>query len=60
VFPYIVAPVMVARDAGRDTVEINPGTTIVSNMVAHRIQNRAAVALDAIWQRLEAGRQRSA
>jgi NAD-dependent protein deacetylase/lipoamidase len=55
VFPYIAAPVLLARRAGRDTVEINPGTTEVSHVVAHRIRNRAAVALDAIWRRLEAG-----
>lgn len=52
VFPYIAAPVMLARRAGRDTVEINPGATSVSHVVAHRMHNRAAVALDAIWQRL--------
>jgi NAD-dependent deacetylase len=52
VFPYIAAPVVLARRAGRDTVEINPGTTGVSHVVAHRMQNRAAVALDAIWRRL--------
>src|SRR4051812_36938354 len=51
-FPYIAAPVALARRAGRDTVEINPGTTGVSHVVTHRMQNRAAVALDAIWQRL--------
>jgi NAD-dependent deacetylase len=54
VFPYIAAPVLLARRAGRDTVEINPGTTEVSHVVGHRIQSRAAVALDAIWRRLEA------
>ncbi len=54
-FHYIAGPVVLARRAGRDTVEINPGTTSVSHVVAHRIQNRAAVALDAIWRRLEAG-----
>ena len=52
VFPYIAAPVMLARRAGRDTVEINPGMTSISHVVAHRMQSRAAVALDAIWQRL--------
>jgi NAD-dependent deacetylase len=52
-FPYIAAPVVLARRAGRDTVEINPGTTEVSQVVAHRLRNRAAVALDAIWQRLQ-------
>jgi NAD-dependent deacetylase len=54
VFPYIAAPVVHARRAGRDTVEINPGTTDVSHVVTHRLRNRAAVALDAIWGRLEA------
>ena len=53
VFPYIATPVVLARRAGRDTVEINPGTTGVSHVVAHRMRNRAAVALDAIWRRLE-------
>jgi NAD-dependent deacetylase len=53
VFPYIAAPVELARRAGRDTVEINPGTTAVSHVVAHRVRSRAAVALDAIWRRLE-------
>ncbi|HEU4731258.1 MAG TPA: NAD-dependent protein deacylase [Kofleriaceae bacterium] len=52
VFPYIAAPVVLARRAGRDTVEINPGETGVSHVVAHRLQSRAAVALDAIWRRL--------
>jgi NAD-dependent deacetylase len=53
VFPYIAAPVVLARRAERDTVEINPGSTDVSHVVAHRMRNRAAVALDAIWRRLE-------
>ena len=53
VFPYIAAPVVLARRAGRDTVEINPGMTEVSHVVAHCMRNRAAVALDAIWRRLE-------
>ncbi len=42
-----------ARRAGQPTVEINPGTTAVSHVVAHRIRSRAAVALGAIWDRLE-------
>ncbi|MBC7974243.1 MAG: NAD-dependent protein deacylase [Myxococcales bacterium] len=53
VFPYIAAPVELARRTGRDTVEINPGTTSVSHLVAHRMQSRAALALDAIWRRLQ-------
>lgn len=51
-FPYIGAPVVLARRAGRDTVEINPGTTRLSEVVAHRVRSRAAPALDAIWRRL--------
>jgi len=54
VFPYIAAPVVLARHAGRETVEINPGTTGVSHVVAHRLRHRAAAALDAIWRRLDA------
>lgn len=53
VFPYIAAPVALARRAGHDTVEINPGTTDVSHVVEHRMRSRAVVALDAIWRRLE-------
>jgi NAD-dependent deacetylase len=53
VFPYIAAPVELARRGGHDTVEINPGTTGVSHVVSHRMRNRAAIALDAIWRRLE-------
>jgi NAD-dependent deacetylase len=55
VFPYIAAPIVLARRAGRETVEINPGNTNVSHVVTHRMQSRAAVALDAIWRRLETG-----
>ncbi len=53
-FPYIAAPVELTRRTGRDTVEINPGTTDVSHLVAHRMRSRAALALDAIWRRVTA------
>lgn len=49
-FPYIVEPVVRARFDGTPTVEINPGTTDISRMVAHKLSAGAAEALDAIWQ----------
>ncbi|WP_428261922.1 SIR2 family NAD-dependent protein deacylase [Haliangium sp.] len=50
VFPYIAAPVIEARRAGRTTIEINPGQTQVSDIVEYRIRAGAAAALEAIWQ----------
>ena len=44
-FPYIAAPVFLTAQRGRPTVEINPGTTEVSRVVAHRIRAGAADAL---------------
>jgi NAD-dependent deacetylase len=49
VFPYISGPVAMARQQGRPTVEINPGTSAVSHMVDEKVNLGAAVALDAIW-----------
>ena len=54
VFPYIMEPVVLARRAGRPTVEINPGRTEVSDVVDHKIAAGAADALDAIAARLAA------
>lgn len=53
VFPYIVQPVVLARRAGKPTVEINPGQTSISDLVDVRIPLGAAAALDAIWRKLE-------
>lgn len=50
-FPYIAAPIEMARRRGWFTVEINPGTTRVSSLVDVKISLGAAAALDAIWQR---------
>lgn len=47
-FPYIVEPVLWARSQGIATVEINPGHTEISDIVAYRVQERAALALPAI------------
>jgi len=48
-FPYIARPVLVARAEGIPTVEINPGTTDLSDVVAVRIRATAQTALKAIW-----------
>ena len=49
-FDYIAAPVRLAKAAGKTTVEINPAHTPVSDLVDIKIQARAAVALDRIWE----------
>jgi NAD-dependent deacetylase len=49
VFPYIAEPVVRAARAGQPTVEINPGTSQVSDIVEYRLPCGAAAALDAIW-----------
>lgn len=51
VFPYIAAPVVEAAQAGIPTVEINPGDSEVSALVAHRLRGRAAPCLRELWQR---------
>ena len=55
-FPYISFPVELAVQYDKPTVEINPGTTPVSDLVTYRLALSAAVALDAIWQRYNACR----
>lgn len=54
VFPYILAPIAMANRMGIPTVEINPGTTRVSDLVDIRLPLRAAEALDAIGSRFAA------
>jgi NAD-dependent deacetylase len=51
VFPYISFPVELAVQRGKPSVEINPGTTRVSELATYRLALGAAVALDAIWTR---------
>ena len=51
VFPYISAPVLDAYHFRRPSVEINPGETDVTEFVTVKLPLRAAVALDAIWER---------
>lgn len=54
VFPYIAAPVLMARRQRIPSIEINPGHSEVSGLVDLRIRERAAVALPALVQRLTA------
>lgn len=48
-FPYITAPVMAARQAGRPAIEINPQPTPATPFVTLKLPMRAAECLDAIW-----------
>src|SRR5207248_2508431 len=50
-FPYIAAPVRLARDAGIPTVEINPESTAVTSQVEIKIGGGAAEVLDRLWER---------
>lgn len=49
VFPYIAAPVTMAKSRGIPTIEVNPGMTEVSGVVDLKLSMPAGVALDAIW-----------
>ncbi|MEL7496919.1 MAG: NAD-dependent protein deacylase [Planctomycetota bacterium] len=48
-FPYIIEPVLMANRQGVPTVEINPGTTSLSDLVELRVPLGAAEALDRVW-----------
>src|SRR5215218_9585448 len=50
-FPYVAFPVELAVQRGKPSVEINPGTTRVSDLATHRLALTASVALEAIWAR---------
>ncbi|HTM22090.1 MAG TPA: NAD-dependent protein deacylase [Kofleriaceae bacterium] len=52
VFPYIAGPVEDAARRGTPTIEINPGDSEVSHVVAVRLRTSAAEALDAIARAL--------
>lgn len=52
VFPYIAAPVLMARRRGIPSIEINPGQTEVSDLVGLRLRERAAVVLPELQRRL--------
>ena len=52
-FPYIVEPVFAAARQKVPTVEINPQSTTVSDVVDVALEMRAAEALDLIWKRFQ-------
>lgn len=52
VFPYITRPVLDAKLRGKATVEINPGTTMLSGEVDVQLPLGAVEALDTLWERL--------
>ncbi len=52
VFPYITRPVLEAKLQGKATIEINPGTTMLSGEVDVQLPLGAVEALDALWDRL--------
>lgn len=51
VFPYIRAPLELARMQGNPTVEINPSETLASPDVDYHLPMKAAPALAEIWKR---------
>ena len=53
-FPYISGPVEFASRTSTFTVEINPGTTEISNVVDVHLKIGAAAALDEIWRMFNA------
>ncbi|MEZ4399863.1 MAG: NAD-dependent protein deacylase [Kofleriaceae bacterium] len=48
-FPYVARPVLLAKSAGVPTVEINPGTTDLSEVVDFRFATTAKHALRSLW-----------
>ena len=52
VFPYIAAPVLNAARIGVPTIEINPGTSEISEIVKYRIPERAAQVLPVLLEHL--------
>jgi len=47
-FPYIAEPVLVAREAGRLTVEVNPEPTVLSDAVEFSLRGSACAYLPAL------------
>jgi NAD-dependent deacetylase len=49
VFPYIQAPIYMARSSRKTSVEINPSETAISSLVDYRLAMPASVALEKLW-----------
>jgi len=54
VFPYIQAPIYLAKSVGNVTAEIDPSETTVSHVVDYGLAMPAGAALDEIWKRCQA------
>ncbi|MEM9412381.1 MAG: NAD-dependent protein deacylase, partial [Planctomycetota bacterium] len=52
-FPYIVQPVVYAKQTGVFTVEINPAETNLSSLVDVKLPLGSADVLDEIWERVQ-------
>lgn len=50
IFPYIQSPILNAKQINKPTVEINPASTEISNIVDIKISSGAAETLDKIWE----------
>jgi NAD-dependent deacetylase len=55
-FPYISQPVLIARDSGKLTVEVNPEPTVLSGMVDHALRGPAGRFLPLIRDALRCAR----
>lgn len=53
-FPYVVEPVIRAKQAGTPCIEINPGETRISSIVDFAVRERAEPAMKALWQACQA------
>jgi len=53
VFPYVAAPVLMARSWGASSVEVNPAETGVSGAVDVRLRAGAAAAMEAVLAALQ-------
>ena len=51
-FPYIKQPIIQAKNQKKPTIEINPDTTEISDLVDIKIQLKATDALEMIWDGL--------
>jgi NAD-dependent deacetylase len=52
VFPYIAQPVLMAKQQGIPTVEINPAPTHISHLVDYKLTSKAAESLVRLWERV--------
>ncbi len=50
-FNYVIKPVTYTQMKGKPTVEINPGTTCISDSVDYHFTTGAADTLEQLWQR---------